>query len=259
VDFDEVFLPVVKMTTLRFLLDVVMLEDLKLLQLDVKTAFLHGDLDEEIYMEQPQGFASPSREHLVCRLRKSLYGLKQALRQWYKKLDDFVRSIGFVRSDEDHYFYGKDAPDGSPIFLILYVDDMLLFDRHIEELAELRRQMLLKFAMKDLGPAHHIVGMKITGNRHSRQSYLSQSDSIRRILERFSVHSAQSVMTPFPANLRLSRKDCPTAGPEGDHMKSLLYAPAGSSLIYAMVTTRPDIAHAVGVVSRFMHNPDRPL
>jgi hypothetical protein len=79
VDFDEVFSPVVKMTTFRFLLGVVVLEDLELLQLDVKTTFFHGDLDEQIYMEQPQGFASPGRKHLVCRLRKSLYGLKQAL------------------------------------------------------------------------------------------------------------------------------------------------------------------------------------
>jgi hypothetical protein len=102
VDFDEVFSPVVKMTTLHFLLGVVALEDLELLQLDVKTTFLHGDLDEEIYMEQLQGFASPGREHLVCRLRKTLYRLKQAPRQWYRKFDDFIQSIGFFRSDEDH-------------------------------------------------------------------------------------------------------------------------------------------------------------
>jgi ATP-binding cassette subfamily B (MDR/TAP) protein 1 len=126
VEFEDVFSHVVKMTPLRFLLDVVALEDLELLQLDVKTSFLHADLDEEIYMEQPRGFTSPGREHLLCRLRKSLYGLKQAPRQWYRKFDDFVRSIGFLRSDEDHSFYSKDAPYGSPIFLILYVDDMLL-------------------------------------------------------------------------------------------------------------------------------------
>ena len=137
VDFDEVFSPVVKMTTLRFLLGVVALEDLELLQLDVKTAFLHGDLDEEIYMEQPQGFASPGREHLVCRLCKSLYSLKQAPRQWYRTFDEFVQSLGFLRSDEDHCLYSKDAPDGSPIYLILYVDDMLLSDRHTGEFAEL--------------------------------------------------------------------------------------------------------------------------
>jgi ATP-binding cassette subfamily B (MDR/TAP) protein 1 len=137
VNFDKVFSPVGKMTTLRFLLGVVALEDLELLQLDVKTVFHHGNLDEEIYMEKPQGFVSPGREHIVCRLRKSLYGLKQTPRKWFRKFDDFVRSIGFVRLDEDHCFYPKDARDGSPIFLILYVDDMLLSGRHIGELAEL--------------------------------------------------------------------------------------------------------------------------
>jgi ATP-binding cassette subfamily B (MDR/TAP) protein 1 len=126
VDFDEIFSPAVKLSTLCFLLGVVAHEDLELLQLYVKTTFLHGDLDEEIYMEQPQGFTSLGLEHLVCRLRKSLYGLKQAPRQWYKKFDDFVRSIGFLQSDEDHCFYVKDEPNGSPIFPILYVDDMLL-------------------------------------------------------------------------------------------------------------------------------------
>jgi ATP-binding cassette subfamily B (MDR/TAP) protein 1 len=175
---DEGFSPVVKMKTLRFLLSVVALKDLELLQLDVKMTFLHGDLDKEIYMEQPQGFASPGREHLVFRLRKSLYGLKQAPREWYRKFVDFVRLIGFLWSDEDHCFYSKDAPDGSPMFLILYVDDMLLSGRYIGELAELRQQMLLKFTIKDLGPAHHILEIKITRNGHSRQLYLSQSDYI---------------------------------------------------------------------------------
>jgi hypothetical protein len=197
VDFNEVFSPVVKKTTLHFLLSVIALEDLELLQIDLKTAFLLGDLDEEIYMEQPQGFASPGREHLACRLRKSLYGLKQAPRQWYRTFDDFVRSIGFLWSDEDHCFYSKDALDGSPIFLILYVDDMLLFNQHIGEFAELRHQVLLKFTMKDLGPAHHILRMKITRNHQSRQLFLSQSDHIRRILEHFSMHTARSATTPL--------------------------------------------------------------
>jgi hypothetical protein len=108
------------MTTLRFLLGVVALEDLELLQLDVKTTFLHGDLDEEIYGAAARLCVTRSF-NLVCELRKSLYGLKQAPRQRYRKFDDFVRSIGLLRSDQDHCFYSKDAPDGSPIFLILYV------------------------------------------------------------------------------------------------------------------------------------------
>ena len=138
VNFDDAFSLVVKITTFHFLLEVVAAKNLELLQLDVKTAFLHGDRDEEIYMEQPQGYVSPGQEHLVCRLRKSLYGLKQAPWQWYRKFDDFVQPIGFLRSDEDHFLYSKAAPDGSAIFLILYVDDMLLSGRHFGELAELR-------------------------------------------------------------------------------------------------------------------------
>jgi hypothetical protein len=98
---------------------------------------------------------------------------------------------------------------------------------------------------------------KITRNRQSKHLCLSQSDYIRRILERFSMHSARSTTTPLPANLRLSRKDCPTPGPKGDLMKSVPYAPAVGSLMDAIVATQPDIAYAVGMVSRFMHNPGR--
>ena len=139
VDFEKVFLPIVKMMTLGFLLGVATSEDLELLQLDVKTAFLHGDLDKEIYIEQPQGFASLDREHLVCHLCKTLYGLKQAPRQWYKKFNDFIKPrAGFLRSDEDHCLCSKETPDGSPIFLILYGDHLLLFGQHLREIAELR-------------------------------------------------------------------------------------------------------------------------
>ena len=114
------------MTTLRFMLGVVAAGNLELIQLDVKMTFLHGDLQEEIYMEQPKGFVVSGQEHLVCRLKKSLSGLKQAPRQWYKKFDDFIQSVGFSKSDEDHFLFTKTTQDGSPIFLIIYVDDMLL-------------------------------------------------------------------------------------------------------------------------------------
>ena len=99
VDFDEIFSLVVKMTTLRFMLRVMAADNLDLIQLDVKTTFVHGDLQEEIYMEQPKGFVATGQElHLVCRLKKSLYGLKQAPRQWYKKFDDFIQLVGFSKT-----------------------------------------------------------------------------------------------------------------------------------------------------------------
>ena len=104
-------------------------------------------------------------EHLVCRLKKRLYSLKRAPRQWYKKFDDFIQPVGFSKRDEDHFLFTKRARDGSPIFLIIYMDDMLLSNRHTEELTELVRQLRLQFAM-DLGPARHILGMKISRNRN---------------------------------------------------------------------------------------------
>ena len=105
IDFEEIFLPMVKMTTLRMLLGLVATENLELVQMDVKTAFLHGDLDKDIYMQQPKGFTQIGQEHLVCILKKSLYGLKQAPRQWYQKFDNFMQSQGFKPSTEDPCIY----------------------------------------------------------------------------------------------------------------------------------------------------------
>ena len=115
------------------MLRVVATENLEMIQLDINTTFLHSDLKEEIYMEQPKGFVASGQEHLVCRLKKSLYGLKQAPRQWYKKFDNFIQPGSFSKSDEDHCLFTKTAQDGSPIFLIIYVDDMLLSGRHAPE------------------------------------------------------------------------------------------------------------------------------
>jgi hypothetical protein len=106
-DFNEVFSPIVRHTSIRVILAIVALFDLELEQLDVKTAFLHGDLDEEIYMTQPQSFSAPSQEHLVCNLQKSLYGLKQDPRQWYKRFDSFMHAHGYSRSNYDHSIYLK--------------------------------------------------------------------------------------------------------------------------------------------------------
>ena len=112
IDFDEIFSPVVKMTTLRLMLGLVATKNLELVQMDVKIAFLHGDLDEDIYIQQPKGFAVPSKEHLVCKLRKSLYGIKQAPRQWYQKFDTLMHSHGFKRSAEDPCLYVKILRNG---------------------------------------------------------------------------------------------------------------------------------------------------
>ena len=138
IDFDEVFLPVVKMTTLRCVLALVAKHDLILHQMDVKTAFLHGDLHEEVYMQQPEGYVEKGKEQMVCQLKKSLYGLKQAPREWYQKFHQFMLSQGYKRSEIDHCLYTKQAKDGSLLILILYVDDMLIAGRHLAEISALK-------------------------------------------------------------------------------------------------------------------------
>ncbi|WVZ89176.1 hypothetical protein U9M48_035612 [Paspalum notatum var. saurae] len=148
-DFNDVFSPVVKHSSIRMLLSLVAMHDYELEQLDVKTAFLHGELEENIYMDQPEGFVIPGKENLVCKLKKSLYGLKQSPRQWYKRFDSFMLCNGFKRSDCDSCVYLKTV-NGSTIYLLLYVDDMLIAAKEKSEIDKLKVQFNEEFEMKDL-------------------------------------------------------------------------------------------------------------
>ena len=126
IDFDEIFSPVVKMCSILVILGLATSMNLELESLDVKTTFLHGDLDEEIFMEQPKGFKVKGKENMVCKLKKSLYELKQAPRQWYKKFDSFMMSQEYKRTFIDLCVYVRRFPDDKFIIILLYVDDMLI-------------------------------------------------------------------------------------------------------------------------------------
>ncbi|KAL5777409.1 hypothetical protein ACOSP7_010335 [Xanthoceras sorbifolium] len=256
IDYNEIFSPVVKLTTIRLVLKIVAAENLHLEQLDVKTAFLHGDLEEEIYMRQPEGFKEAGKENLVCRLKKSLYGLKQAPRQWYKKFDSFMSSSGFTRCQADHCCYIKRF-DNSFIILLLYVDDMLVAGSDMQEIMNLKRELSKQFAMKDLGAAKQILGMRIKRDTKSETLLLSQAEYIKKVLLRFNMQDAKPVSTPLGVHFRLSKEQSPKTEEERTHMAKVPYASAIGSLMYAMVCTRPDIAQAVGAVSRYMNNPGK--
>ena len=165
--------------------------DMDLVQMDVKIAFLHGDLHEDIYMQQPKGFVEKGKENLVCKLKKSLYGLKQAPRECYHKFHSFMLSQGYKRSDIDHCLYTKKAKDGSLLLLILYVDDMLLASTNINELAALKAKLNNSFDMKDLGDASHILGMRIERDRDKKMLYLSQTEYIDKILKHFNMEGGR--------------------------------------------------------------------
>uniref|UniRef100_A0A2N9J6A9 Integrase catalytic domain-containing protein n=1 Tax=Fagus sylvatica TaxID=28930 RepID=A0A2N9J6A9_FAGSY len=226
IDYDEVFSPVVRHTSIRAVLALVADQDLELEQLDVKTAFLHGNLEEEIFMVQPEGFKQPGTENLVCRLKKSLYGLKQSPRQWYKRFDSYMIQIGYTRCEYDCCVYVRILEDGSYIFLLLYVDDMLIAAKSMCEVNRLKSLLHKEFEMKDLGAAKKILGMEIRRDREARKLWLSQKNYIRKVLEKFSMLDAKPVSTPLANHFRLS----------------------GS---------QPDLAHAVSTVSRYMANPGR--
>jgi len=254
VDYTEIFSPVVKMVTIRTVLGLVAQEDLHLQQMDVKTAFLHGDLDEEIYMKQPEGFEIKGKESLVCKLKRSLYGLKQAPRQWYKRFDNFIKGVGFLRCEADHCCYFKTLEE-SYLILLLYVDDMLIVGADLHEINSLKTKLSEEFAMKDLGEARQILGMRISRSKEGLK--LSQEEYVKKVLKRFNMDDAKPVSTPLASHFRLSREQSPKTEDEMACMDKVPYASAIGSLMYAMICTRPDIAHAVGVVSRFMSNPGK--
>ena len=173
IDYKESFSPVSRNDSLRIVMALVAHFDLELHQMDVKTAFLNGDLEEEVYMDQPQGFETTSKRNLVCRLKKSIYGLKQASRQWYLKFNDTVLSYGFVEKTVDRCIYMK-VVGSKFIILVLYVDDILLAASDRGLLYDVKNYLSSNFEMKDMGEASYVIGIEIFRDRSQGILGLSQ-------------------------------------------------------------------------------------
>ncbi|KAH9668238.1 hypothetical protein KPL70_021339 [Citrus sinensis] len=255
VDFQEVFSPVVRHASIRVILALTAVEDMELDQLDVKTAFLHGRLQEEIFMSQPEGYEDPKKKNCVCLLKKSLYGLKQSPRQWYLRFNEFMVSNGFMRCNYDCCVYFKKINTSVYVYLLLYVDDMLLASKDREVIEELKLLLNSEFEMKDLGQAKKILGVEIRRNRKNGLLILSQESYLKNVLTTFGMTDSKPVQTPLASHFRLSSSQCPSTDEEKQVMMSVPYANAVGCLMYAMVLTRPDIAHAVSVISRYMASP----
>lgn len=251
-DYDETFAPVVKFTTLRMLLGIVAIENLELHQMDVKTAFLNGDLKEEIFMEQPEGFLDSKNPEYICMLKKALYGLKQAPRQWFQKIDSYLDDdLGFDSCDYDPCLYVF-RRDKSVILIALYVDDLLIASNNLETLLRLKQELCRRFEMKDCGEARMCLGLEIRRDRKKKNLFLSQSLYIDKIMERFGMQDCKSVSTPM--DTQLERSDI-----EGDPMDPKLYQKAIGSLMYLMIGTRPDLAFVIGRLSQHMQKPTNSL
>jgi hypothetical protein len=162
VDYNETFAPVAKFTSIRCILALTTLEDMEIRQMDMKTTFLNGELEEEIYMEQLQGFVHQGGEHLVCKLQKSLYGLKQSP-AWNQKLDAFLKSIEFMNSEADPSVYVAQVGDVK-FFIVVYVDDLILVCNDQNKLLQIKEELSQKFEMKDLEELHFFLGMEVERN-----------------------------------------------------------------------------------------------
>lgn len=254
IDFKETFSPVSTKDSLRLIMALVAHFDLELHQMDVKTAFLNGDVEETIYMVQPQGFDSNESENLVCKLRKSIYGLKQASRQWYRKFHEVVLSFGFEANAVDDCVYHKFC--GSKfIFLILYVDDILLASSDVKLLRDTKAFLSQHFEMKDLGEASFVLGIQIHRDRSRGILGLSQKSYIDKVLQRFGMQNCRPHDTPVSKGDKFSLSQCPLNEIESKFMEDIPYASAVGSLMYLQVCTRPDIAFIVGMLGRYLSNP----
>ncbi|KAH9699128.1 hypothetical protein KPL71_024224 [Citrus sinensis] len=234
IDFNEIFSPVVKHSSIRILLAIVALFDLELEQMDVKTAFLHGNLEEKILMSQPEGFEEKGHEDYVCLLKRSKY-------------DSCVY----------HEIINSGGNSGGAVYLLLYVDDILIAGKNLSDIKKLKNLLKGEFEMKDLGSAKRILGIDIVRDRPVGTLFLSQSRYIIKVLERFQIMDSKPVLTPLGAQFKLSEDMSPTSDVEEVKMADIPYSQTVGSLMYAMVCTRADIAYAVSVVSRFMSNPSK--
>lgn len=244
-DYDETFAPTSRMTTVRSLIALAGHHAWVIHQLDIKTAFLNGDITEEVYVLQPPGFKVKGQEAKVCRLQKALYGLKQSPRAWYAKIDSHLLSQGFVRSSAESTLYIKSTNE---VFLVivLYVDDMLLTGPRENHIAAFKAELQQTFEISDLGPLHYYLGIQFM--QTERGIFLQQSRYIQNLLQRFSLQDSKPVATPVEPGARLSLED------SGEPFDGTLYMQAVGSLLY-VCNTRPDIQYGVSLLSRYMHCP----
>ncbi|GJT56873.1 retrotransposon protein, putative, ty1-copia subclass [Tanacetum coccineum] len=231
--------------------------DYEIWQMDVKTAFLNGYLDEDIYMVQPEGFIDPKHPRKVCKLQRSIYGLKQASRSWNKRFDEEIKRFGFTQNLDEPCVYQK-ASGRNVTFLILYVDDIIIMGNHIPSLQSVKAYLGKCFAMKDLGEAAFILGIKIYRDRSRRLIGLCQSAYMDKILKRYRMDNSKRGYIPMQERLDLNKTQGASTPGEVKRMQNVPYASAVGSIMYAVRCTRPDVAFAQNITSRFQQNPGEP-
>ena len=244
-DFDEVFSPVARAESIRILIALAAQVKWDLHHLDVKSAFLNGEIKEEVYLHQLEGFIKKGKEGYVLRLRKALYGLKQAPRAWNYKLDDTLRSMGFTKSVNDQAVYTSSFREDR-ILVGVYVDDLIITGSNTQRIEEFKSSMKTKFEMTDFGLLNSYLGIEVIQGKSDIR--LCQTNYALKILEEFNMKGCNSAKTPMECQLRLNREG------EGEEVESTYFRKLIGCLRF-LTLTRHDLIFSVSYLSRFMSKP----
>lgn len=263
IDYNETFAPVLRYQTLRILLVISALRDYEIDQLDVTTAFLNATLKEEVYMEQPQGYEQYRKDgvRLVCLLLKAIYGTKQAPLEWNAHLNEVLISLGYKRCLMDTCLYVKISRTGRPMYIGVFVDDLIpcYHPKDKKEWEHDKSQLKIKYKMTDKGSCEWVLGMRITRNRTQRTLILDQSKYIETLIHRHDMQNARVAVTPeevSPSTIGKKAKQT-SVGEQHilDEQNTSLFRSIVGGVMYASISTRPDITHAVRGTARHMQKP----
>ncbi len=256
VDYNKVYSPVARYSAIKSIIALANANNWEIHQMDVKTAFLNGTIDTEIYMIQPEGFVDADHPNHGCKLKKSLYGLKQSAQCWNNTLDKFLISSGYRKNNADNCVYIKSEKnaDGKISFVILavYVNDIISISNDVDMLNAEKAYFCKRFKMVDQGEAHSILGMLIKRDRSTKTLYSSQPSYLQNILERFGMEECKSLSTPLEFGMKFHK-----IKEDEEPFDSQIYQEAIGCLTYDSTSTRPDIAAAVSILSQFNSNPSK--
>lgn len=241
VDYEEVFAPVARLDTVRMLISLVAHHSWKIYPLDLKSAFLNGILEKEVYVEQPEGFIVRGEDDKVYHLKKALYGLKQAPRAWNVRIDSYLQEKGFSKCRYEHAVYIKKNVNGEMLIACLYVDAMLFTENNQQIFHEFKHAMFKEFEIMSFF-------LDIEVRQQSDGIFISQKKFVKELLEKFKMTNCNAVNTPVLTGSKLSKEG------EGKTVDSTLFKSLIGSLRYLTIT-RPDIVYSVGFFSRYMENP----
>lgn len=245
VDYVEVYAPVARMDTIRLIIALAAQRGWTIHQMDVKSAFLHGVLEEDVYVQQPQGYLVKNHEQKVYKLQKALYGLKQAPRAWFSRIEAYFIKEGFTKSSSEHTLFLKIAPDNRMLFVNIYVDDLLYTGNDEIMLEEFKNSMKKEFEMTDLGKMKYFLGIEVCQTPEG--IHISQQKYAVEILTRFKMLDCNAVLNPIVPGCKLKKE-------EGVPVDETLFKSLVGCLMY-ITTTRPDMQFVVSYISRFMSKP----